>query len=172
MRLFFALLPPAEVRARIEALQEGLDFAARREPAERFHLTVAFLGEVPERRLDRLRAAVSMPVPSMTLRFDRLGWFPRARVAWLGFGTPPSALVRFQAALAAELSASGQRLERRRWHPHLTLYRDMRMPPATMSLEPVEWQVDGLHLVESRLHETGPEYHSLAYWPGVDPADS
>jgi len=172
LRLFFALSPPPAVRRRIAALQAELKLEGRPEAADRVHLTLAFLGEVPEGALDAVtEAAARCSLPACRLRLDRLGWFSRARVAWLGCTATPPALGRFQAELTAALEDVGLRPDRRRWHPHVTLYRKLRSPFAKISFEAIDWPLQGFDLVHSRLEPAGPKYRSLRHWPAVGLGD-
>ncbi|GIH91769.1 RNA 2',3'-cyclic phosphodiesterase [Planobispora siamensis] len=93
MRLFVGLLPPQPVRDEL-ARALGPHRAAwprlRWIDQANWHLTLAFLGEVPEQVLpelhERLARAVSRHAP-MTLAFTGAGAFPsarRARVFWAG----------------------------------------------------------------------------------------
>ena len=76
----------ASVGARLEA--QGVD--ARFEPAEKLHITLAFLGWVEPEQTEpihqALRAAASAAAP-FTLTLDTIGAFPherRPRIVWIG----------------------------------------------------------------------------------------
>ncbi|WP_305787666.1 RNA 2',3'-cyclic phosphodiesterase [Symbioplanes lichenis] len=81
MRLFVALYPPEEARRH---LRQHLP-AGKLTPVEKWHVTLAFLGEVAEARLPALRAAVAgVDVPrGRELRLRGGGDFGR-RVTWAG----------------------------------------------------------------------------------------
>ena len=127
MRLFVAL----DID---EAIQQRLDDYVRtlmpRFPGVRFvrssnyHITLKFLGEVPQADAvrERLRQVHSTGFP---LSVEGVGFFPNAaapRVFWAGVGAPP--------ALAGLASGIGQSLEslgfapESSFHPHLTLARN------------------------------------------------
>jgi len=172
LRLFFALSPPPAVRRHIAALQTELKLGGRPEAPGRLHVTLAFLGEVPEELLDKVTgAAAGCGLPVCRLRLDRLGWFPRSRVAWLGCADTPPALGRFQAELTAALEEAGLRPDRRRWHPHVTLYRKLRSPFAKIPFEAIDWPLQGFDLMHSRLEPAGPKYRSLEHWPAAGLGD-
>jgi 2'-5' RNA ligase len=164
-RLFFALVPGAHIRRRISACQQQLDLPARPVAAANLHVTLAFLGNVESARIGELKAiGAGLACPGCALRLDRLGWFPRAGVVWLGSQAPPAELLDFQDRLASRLAEGGFRAERRAWRPHLTLYRKMRKRLATIAVEPVEWILDGFSLMRSTLTGTGAVYDPLGYW--------
>ncbi|MDX1626607.1 MAG: RNA 2',3'-cyclic phosphodiesterase [Wenzhouxiangellaceae bacterium] len=162
-RLFFALWPDAGLRDAIAvraARLEGLP--GRPVPATNFHVTLVFLGDVPESKVDDYAAAVpDRPAQAFTLVLDRLGWFPRARVCWLG-GEAPAAGRSLVESLAAALEPLGHEPERRPWRPHVTLLRGARRPPSVRDVEPVAWPAGDFALVES---VPGRPYQVLRSWP-------
>ena len=168
-RLFFALVPPPALGQRIIELQRQLDLPARPVPLERIHITLAFLGEVPASRVDDLqRVAGMLQLPPVTLTLDRLGWFPRSQVAWLGCSEIPYGLGRFESELREKLRDLGLKTDTRRWKPHLTLYRKMRTRFEKIGFEALGWRLDGFQLMRSRLLREGPEYSSVAQWKAAE----
>jgi 2'-5' RNA ligase len=69
-------------------------------PAEKLHLTLAFLGEVDESRMALLPDCARIGAAHFRLELDRVGSFRRARVAWAGASAPPRTLLGMQAMLA------------------------------------------------------------------------
>ena len=166
MRLFLALMPPPSVRDACAALSACLAWPGRRIAPERLHLTVVFLGEVGDASLASLRDVLDRQVPpGKALVLDRLGWFPRARVGWLGCTGPPPAWTDFRRRLVKALDGAGLPGDRRRWAPHVTLYRDLRTPPEMMPFDAVTWRPDGLSLVRSVQGPGIVEYRVLGHWP-------
>ncbi|NIP18893.1 MAG: RNA 2',3'-cyclic phosphodiesterase [Xanthomonadales bacterium] len=171
-RLFFALEPDPWTRAQIAAVQEKLNLPARRIPEANLHITLAFLGDVGTERIRELfDIGTSVPLPPCTLRLDRHGWFPRVGVVWLGSSEPPEALSDFQQRLSGFLAATGFRVERRAWVPHLSVYRKMRKPFVTMPFEAVEWRIAEFSLVRSSLTAKGAVYEPLERWKATGATD-
>src|SRR5512133_1298710 len=96
-RLFVALDPTEAVRRRVSAAVAALRRTAGRAAdevrwtaAEGLHLTLQFLGAVPEERIAELDAAVRAAAassPPLQLELRGAGGFPNARrprVVWLG----------------------------------------------------------------------------------------
>lgn len=166
MRYFFALNPPAEVRDRMVRLQRDWNLPARAIPARNFHITLAFLGELCEKRFDRARSAASgLVLPAEQLVLDRLGAFPRARVAWVGCGDVPAGLAAFRQALVSSLLDEGLEIDTRPWKPHVTLYRELRTGYENVLFEGIEWPVDSWQLMRSVSGPRGVEYHIKGSWP-------
>ncbi|MCC5577404.1 2'-5' RNA ligase family protein [Microtetraspora sp. AC03309] len=222
-RLFVALSPPAGVLAEIAA-----EVGPRRAewPDLRWvddalwHVTLAFLGEVPDEVLPeldvRLARAASRYAP-MTVWFGAAGAFPspgRARTFWIGLNTVPAGsasardayagppgdlqesshgddhggahgrspsgpfaepLVRLAASLAAGARRAGAaEVDRKSFHPHLTLARsrarsrhgdDLRSLVSSMSaFHGREWEAGAVHLVRSHLG-SHVRYEQVAVYP-------
>ncbi len=134
MRLFVALnLPPAE-RDRLQRAAGSLRVAqlpVRWVQADALHLTLKFLGEVPERQVGAIEAAldrVAASVPAFDLELRGLGGFPKLenpRVVWVGVHAPPE-LGRLASAVEQAMAELGFPREGRPFAPHLTLGRAER----------------------------------------------
>lgn len=166
-RLFFALWPDDEVRSRLYRAARALDGVRGRPVAVgNLHITLVFLGNVgAQARACAESAAADVAGRAFTLVLDRVGAFPRARVAWLGPSHVPEALSQLAGSLSVRVAACGLELDRRPYHPHLTLLRKVSRAPAAAQLdEPVLWTVREFALIESRSSAQGVEYHSLGAW--------
>jgi 2'-5' RNA ligase len=148
----------------------------------RWHLTLAFLGELPDDRADRLArltAALGL-VPAhhraVHLRLSDVGTFPARgtpQVLWVGVGGEQAELERLAALAKATARAARQagfRLERRPYRPHLTLGRWRRGDPADRGVTGVlagyggpEFRLTELVLMRSHLGPR-PSYERLAGW--------
>lgn len=96
---------------------------------EGIHLTLKFLGDVPEDKLDAIYRAVGNACASFapfTLTLGTLGCFPnlrRPRVVWVGVQDEAGQLAALQQAVERELDQLGYQPEERGFTPHLTLAR-------------------------------------------------
>ena len=159
-RLFFALWPDHCTRTSLVRLQQPL--ADRLMHAEDLHITMAFLGQQPASLLPVLhRLAQQLPRFDLTLRMDRIGYFPRSRIAWLGMQLVPTPLVALHDALHAALAQQGVRsAQHGSFTPHVTLARDAP-PPLPIEIEPIAWRVGKLVLVQSISVAQGVRYRVL-----------
>ncbi|MGH8892642.1 MAG: RNA 2',3'-cyclic phosphodiesterase [Actinomycetes bacterium] len=163
MRLFVALAPPREVlddadRALAPVRERWPDL--RWVPSTRWHLTLAFYGEVPDAKVAGTaemlvrRLAGHAPVE---LRLRGAGQFSR-RALWLGLDGEVSGLRRLARAVT---------FERRPYRPHLTVARlrgGVDAAPAVESLSAYEgppFVASTVHLVRSRLGPL-PAYDDVA----------
>jgi len=152
MRLFFALWPTEEARTRLAALaaRAARDAQGKPVPAEKLHVTLAFLGDVAPERIDAARDAASTVSGSgFRLAIDRVGSFRDARVAWAGCARMPPALADLQRGLAGALERAGFAPEERPYTPHITLARRTRRELASGAVHPVAWTVRQYALVRT-----------------------
>ena len=174
-RLFFALWPDATACATLDLLARdcAVRTGGRAPAATNLHLTLAFLGNVPTSRLTTLRdigPIAAATVPPFTLALDRIGAFHKQGIAWVGPSSPDVALERLVHTLSDELDVAGFELERRAFHPHVTLVRRgrTRLLAATRSgvplKVPIVWTVARLTLAASEQAPGGSRYRALDAW--------
>jgi 2'-5' RNA ligase len=184
MRLFVALLPPQEALAELEAAVAPLrpDWPALRWAGQdRWHVTLAFLGEVADTRLDGLRERLARAAgrhQDLRVRIGRGGAFPaagRARVLCAHIEGEPQALAGLR-VLAGSVAAGARRAgapppdEGRRYRPHVTLARSREPANLAPLLEALSgfggsaWNATHVDLIRS---ETGPRprYQTIGSWP-------
>lgn len=165
-RLFLALWPGEEERQAMAGLAQKIP-GGRRVPTENLHLTLAFLGATTDQRVacyeDALR---DIEVPSLTLVLDRLGYWRKPRILWLGASQTPPALEDLTTELNRRLATCGFTPEKRPFRAHLTLARKHPGPaPVKILVEPVHWSVDRIVLCESVTAKEGARYRLLRRWP-------
>ncbi len=134
MRLFAALVPPDDAVEHLDAFLEPRRGAAafRWVGVEQVHVTLAFYGDVAERRLDDLTERLGRAAARRT-RFETGiaggGAFPspvRARVLWAGLALDEpgrTELGRLATGCRAAASRAGIAVDGQRFRPHVTLAR-------------------------------------------------
>jgi len=179
LRLFVALVPPAEVRAE---LAREVERRRARLPrgrwvrAEHLHLTLAFLGEVAPADADLLAEALRerlAAVPRFRARLAAPGAFPPhgpIRVVWAGL-EPVAELAALAAAVRAAVADAGLAADDKPFRAHLTLARcpepwrsEARAALGGLlgSAEGRELEVERVALVESVLGPGGPAHTERA----------
>lgn len=149
-RLFFACWPDQHIRAELVARRALIEGCSRRRvPDHNLHLTLLFLGNQPQERIHDIQLiGEKMSGKVFDFCLDRYGWFPRARVAWLG-GDAPVAARRLVSELTEAADALGLVVERRRFRPHVTLFRQVEKRPDFPVPEPLRWRITEFSLIES-----------------------
>jgi len=177
MRLFVALEIPSTVRENLASLLESLRAVSpqtRWVRLENLHVTLKFIGEVPQAKLAGIRGALAgvRSEQPVTLDFRGLGFFPnekRPRVFWAGIEASPNLKT-----LAADIEGATEKLgiprEPRPFSPHLTLARfePPRLPERLCAAirenaarEFSSLRTNKFHLIESKLKSSGAEYTTV-----------
>ena len=169
-RLFFALWPPAALAAALhgQAAELQARWGGRVMRADTLHLTLAFLGQRPEASLQGLEAvaaAVACRHQTFALATGALGTFSRSgttRLLWLGLAPSP-ALASLAEDLRGRLLASGEALDTKPFHPHVTLARFRQAQVMAMFKAP---QAQGFNVDRLTLFESHPQgsYTELRSW--------
>ena len=152
-RLFIGLWPPSGTKRALAAWLRGWSWPAHAAVVapERLHLTLHFLGPVPEPQLPALRDALAAPALDFApceLRFDRVERWPHGLIV-LGAQPLPESLRALHERLADVLRALQLRVEARRFQPHVTLARKADGAAAPPRAPDVRWPVGGYALVQS-----------------------
>ena len=171
MRLFFALEIPGELALQIaDWRQRQLPAAGREVPPANFHITLAFLGNVEEQRLEQLCAQTDQLLQRQghapgQLHLNQVGYWPRPGIYWLGPSDWPMQLDQLASALAKRGNTIGARHKRSNYRPHLTLFRGCQdAPPAPTLPADFQFEYKAFVLMESRQGRQGVSYNPVAEW--------
>jgi 2'-5' RNA ligase len=167
-RLFLALWPGEELRRRLRVLldEEVPIRSGRPEPLANLHVTLVFIGGVAADRVAPIEeAAAGVSGAAFDLILERVGYWDRPRILWLGPRSTPPALFALVRDLRAALAGCGMTPETRPYLPHMTLARKVTRPPAETIAGPLSWRVETYSLLESVPSDRGRVYRELAAWP-------
>ncbi|MEU7868357.1 RNA 2',3'-cyclic phosphodiesterase [Dactylosporangium sp. NPDC049140] len=175
-RVFMAVYPPAEVREHFKRMVDGLAVARPREksvrlaPPERWHLTVAFIGDVEDEdaAVEALLEVGEAEAPTVRIAGGKTLGRKQFKhlVAEVESDDGGIALRRLGDAVRKALRRRRLPFDRRDWQPHLTIARPGQLVGAeelAMDLEHLaayrspEWRLDEVRLMRSRLGPQ-PEY--------------
>lgn len=131
-----------------------------------WHITLSYIGDFPERRMDELlEARDAVKVEPFRLRFDRLEFWARPKIAALVPPTVPPELEHLVDALQGRALAAGVNPEHQRvYRPHVTVVRNARHFETERLAQPAMTEWSSFELVESV-----PEPGGATYRPIVDP---
>ena len=161
MSFFFALWPPAATAAALQGWARRLE--GRVTPAQKIHLTLAFLGPVaPEKASD---AACSIKGRAHALPLEKAQYWKHNRIVWAGPHGTPAPLAALVAELHAALRRAGYTLEDRPYAAHVTLLRSAPPPRELPPLPGVEWPVSEFTLVRSAVSNKGSAYEIVRRFP-------
>jgi 2'-5' RNA ligase len=179
MRAFIAVEINEEVRRKLLKVQEGLKATGadlKLVDPENIHITLKFLGEIPEEKLQGITQALDETVagvPSFDAQIKGIGVFPSLnyiRVVWAGVREGGDKIKEIQRSLDLRLQKLGFKLERD-FVPHLTFARvrspknKERLVAFVKGLTNEEFgisRVESIELKQSKLTPRGPVYTTVA----------
>ena len=161
LRLFYALWPDDAVSSKLQQLQAPMH--GRRIPFSNLHMTLVFLGQQPAALLPDLKDILAhLPRAEPILTLDRVGYFPRNRIAWVGPSETPEALSELHRSLVERLVDRRVAFnDQHAYRPHVTLARDAGLPP-DLTFDPIVWNATQVALVQSATTAEGSIYRILA----------
>jgi 2'-5' RNA ligase len=150
-RLFLALWPDPAIRHALRERRDAWTWPRGASPvhADKLHVTLHFLGEVPSERVPELKQGFAVPFTPFTLSIGIPKLWPHG-IAVLEPHTEPPELLELHAKLSAALVALGLQPEARDYRPHVTLARRANQSTVPPEAEPLLWQIDAYALVESK----------------------
>lgn len=180
LRCFVAIGIPPEVRSAIDTEMEPLRQMGRDAikwvPPENIHLTLKFLGDTSEDRINDIKAALigaASGIGPIPVEATGSGVFPNQRrpsVFWVGL-TAPGELATLKGRIESALAHLGFQPEDRPFRAHLTvgrLRRNVHPPKRLMAaLKEIKdksfgtFEITGLRLMMSELKPGGPRYTTL-----------
>ena len=178
IRTFIAIKLPTEVKQVARQIQnqlgesiEGIKWVKH----ENLHLSVKFLGNVEENRINDIATAVKNAVKEssvMNLKTGHLGVFPNEkspRILWLGLEGDVPDFIRMSKNCESELAKLGYEIDARENKPHITIgrIRSTKKQKGVINIlkdipiESILFRVDALKLMRSELNRNGAVYTNL-----------
>jgi len=129
VRLFISINVPIEIKERLASFQRKLVDLVQGSftPVENMHLTLKFLGDVDEERIEQIKDACSEAINTscFTAEIKGTGAFPSEnyiRVVWVGVGSGADLLANIKTQLDEKLTPLGFK-DDFEFRPHVTLAR-------------------------------------------------
>ena len=179
MRLFIAVNLPDEIKRAASRIQEKLKLTGadvRWVPVNNFHVTLKFLGEVPQeqaaRVIDALAGSLKGSTP-FTLSLQGLGGFPSVespRVVWLGVKEGAPQLEDIALRIEGALEREGFQKEDRPFTGHVTIGRVRSSRNRAQLAQALQgasaaaagsFPVASIEVMQSVLSSAGPYYECL-----------
>src|SRR5512143_4317036 len=179
MRTIIAIEIPAEIKKEMAKVQDelkrsGADAGWTR--PEGIHLTLKFLGEVPEAKIEEIKNALVQAAEATSrfrLKIAGAGAFPNPknpRVVWLGVSGDIDKLSTLQGSVEKSMTAMGFDREERAFSPHLTLARIKYLRPryswqtaidSIRDIRLAEFDVNQVSLMKSYIKPSGAVYTEI-----------
>ena len=179
MRVFIAVDLPDDVRSHLGEVErdlKGVSNSARWVAPKALHVTLKFIGEIPEARVAAIDSALAtIQWSSFRVVVRGIGFFPNsrsARVFWVGLESAP--LGGLAGEVDRRMQALGFEKEARPFRPHLTLARarDIRIDSSLVVASEKfarhdfgSFEADRFYLLQSTLTPSGAVYNKLKQYP-------
>ena len=166
LRLFFALWPNELQRAALTqaAAKAVRNCGGRPVAATNLHVTLAFMGSVPQPRVTELEtlahkvAAECAQDAPLTLRFEGLAHWARPQILCALAAEVSAGAHALAAALKDATAAAGFTPDLKPFRAHVTVARKVLHAPDRPALRALAWSFDAFALVASRTESSGPVY--------------
>ncbi|MAG50532.1 RNA 2',3'-cyclic phosphodiesterase [archaeon] len=173
MRVFIAIELPKEVRDYLYVVQKkigGKEAKIKWVSKKNIHLTLKFLGEITEERLDKLKEILkNIKFKSFKIKLSKIGVFPnenQIRVVWVGL-KPEEKILELQRKIdesLLELFPTDQK-----FISHLTLGRVKLIKQKNefieklnnFNVEEMSFEINEFKLIKSKLTKDGPSYEII-----------
>lgn len=133
MRLFLAINIPDEIQNQIAPLILSEIEELRWSPLHQLHITLNFLGELPESMIDDIAEAITeVDFQPFKITLKNSGFF-KSGIYWIGV-KETTELLNLQRKLHRAMLQLGIKLEKRRFSPHVTIARGKAATPALAKL--------------------------------------
>jgi 2'-5' RNA ligase len=175
IRTFIAVDLPDSFIETIAEIQQELKGNIKLVDPKQVHITMKFLGDVPEKKIPKIEDALSsINSEPFTAKVHGVGAFPKpsyARVIYIG-ADPAETFTELYAEVESALTPLGFKREKRQFTPHATLARvkhnpeeaRMRLRDTIEHLSDIEvgtMDVDTIKLKKSMLTPKGAIYETL-----------
>jgi 2'-5' RNA ligase len=174
MRAFIAIEMPEEIKEILLDAQKQIDTEkAKIRPAKAFHLTLKFLGEVDETKIEEIKQKLKeIKFDSFETSLTNIGVFPDEnyiRVVWVGLNDPENKITNLQKEIDSKIELLDFKKDTR-FHPHLTLARVNFVEDKERFIKNLKeikikketFQITEFKLIKSTLTGEGPVYEDLA----------
>lgn len=178
VRLFVAWLLDDPVIAALSRIQKTLANSCdgvRWINPQQLHMTVKFLGDIPDSDVTRVSEAVDRGAAKctpFTISLCGCGCFPPrgpVRIVWIGAEETTGTIIQSAKEIIGELVDVGFEPEPREWSPHITIGRvrddrshgGIRDAVEASSLETLHQSVQSVSVMSSVLSKQGPTYTAI-----------
>ncbi len=172
MRTFIAINLPEKIKDKIsETTKEFLDKGIKKVRKQNLHLTLKFLGDVDEKKLEEIKQTLkTVNYVKFEISLKNIGFFPNKefiKVVWIGIEKRRNEVIGLQKQIDQKLEKCGFRPEIN-YEPHLTIARVKSIKDKKEFLDKIKeikfkdnFSVSKFELMESNLSPSGPVYKEL-----------
>jgi len=170
MRIFIAIELPENIKDYLKEIQKDLS-GIKGSLVKDFHLTLKFLGELEENKIEKIKEKLSeIKFDKFLVNLGKIGFFPTEsyiRVVWIGI-EPEEKITEVQKKVDEAMKEFGFK-DDFKFKSHLTLARVKFIDDKKtfveklkkLEIKPLEFDVSSFSLMKSTLTSEGPVYEEL-----------
>ena len=171
MRIFIAINFPEEARGEIIKIQESLpDFVGKKTEFENLHLTLKFLGDVEDSKLDEIKKRLKViNEKAFISEITSIGTFSKefSKIVWLHISNCETLQEKIDESLFGLFE------KEKRFMSHVTIARIKKISDKEFFLKKIEvlkiknlsFPVEKFSLMKSELTSSGPVYSVVEEYP-------
>ena len=166
MRLFFALWPDADVTRQLTQVARQLELEGRSRwlDPKNYHVTLAFVGELPATKLAVLQQiGRSLRAPRFTFTCDSIEFWRESKVVVAAAHAASPGLLNLSTQLKDAIGLPPERLR-----AHVTLARKVTQAPVLQAMLPIVWRATTFSLIRSDTGDVESAYTVLDTWSLLD----
>ena len=152
MRLFVAINFNDKTRSQLISLRDELRSRSVRgnfSLNENLHLTLVFIGECNPKQLEKATSILETVIfDPFEATIEKLGTFSRGTLWWAGLREEKT-LIHLQHEIEHKFALCGFEMDGRRYHPHITLGREVITDAVPWTIEPFSETVVSIALMKS-----------------------
>jgi 2'-5' RNA ligase len=170
LRLFFALWPDPNVTRQLTQMAHRLILESRSRSVDpkNYHVTLAFVGEVPDAKLAVLQQiGGSLRASRFALKCDSIEFWRDSQVVVAAVNAAPPGLLDLWAKLNDSIGLLPERLR-----AHVTLARKVTQAPVPQAMSPIEWRATNFSLIRSDTGGVQSAYTVLDTWSLLDETEN
>ncbi len=166
-RIFLALWPDRQTVAAIEQVANAMSWPTTRHryKPEDYHLTLHFIGEVAEDRLQAIEYSLEVDFEPFNITLDALRVWSSTIVVLVPEQIPPE-LSQLNDRLASRLAKAKLPVSGHAFSPHVTLARHAPHMLLPMTVMPITWRISGYALMAST-GDPAVRYKLLAQYSAI-----
>jgi len=172
-RLFFAVELEPALKTRLLTLQQEMsDVVASPVPGENFHITLNFLGQVSDKKLEMILDNIqAIPLAPFAVHLTDLIYWPKPKIVAVALDDSDNQLLACKKQIDEMLSQIDYfQREKRPYIPHITLFRQVDTPPEENILIDATIKVSQVSLMVSQSSRKGVSYSAIESWPLKHPS--
>lgn len=166
-RLFFAVeLEPAIKTYLLNTQHHLTEVVAKPVAAENFHITLSFLGNTAEKRLEQIIDNFQpLALEPFTVALEDLIYWPKPKILACSIEDDRQSLAECKKLLEKQLSKIGHfQFDKRQYTPHITLFRQVDTPNKESLQLSATIKVEQISLMASMNSRTGIYYDIIESW--------